>query len=713
MAVRKTTTALTKSELFNEIKDLRQQIKDLKNSQKLKEKRTEQESRKKFLSIFNNILVPVFIYDAATYRFLHCNEVALEKYGYSRDEILSMTPFDLHKPEDFEKVRNSIDERSGDTSITFTHLTRDRRQLIVEVMTEEIYFDGAPAWMRVIHDMTERITMEEELRSYRHRLEEMLDEKTAQVLIANKKLREEIRERKKAELAILESEKKFRNMIEKSLDGVILINEEGTIIEWNEGQEHIYGTTRAMVIGKKIWDVQFQYEPKQKRVLDNYNKTKILWENFFETGANPFRNNLQVSKIERANADLRDIQQLYFTIETDKGTMMACTTRDITAQLALENQLFQVQKMEALGSLAGGIAHDFNNVLGAIMGYTELAIRKTAEDSPVMKYLLQVDTASKRASDLVKQILTFSRKTKKEKEPLQVSVIVKEVIKLLRSSLPAAVEVVTRAETDKTFVLADPTQIHQLMMNLCTNAGHAMRDKGGTLEVRLTEEMVEAGAYKELKPGPHLRLSVSDTGYGIKPELLDKIFEPFFTTKKPGEGTGMGLAVVHGIVKSHNGNISVYSEAGEGTTFSILFPTIVNVIHKKDKGGGVIPGGSEHILLVEDDVTLMEAEKTLLAELGYEVTALTSSIEALELFRKVPDKFNIVITDFVMPKLTGIQLTREIHSLRPDIPVIICTGYSDVITRHKADSMGVDDVIMKPIDLSRVAKSIRKLIDKK
>jgi len=392
---------------------------------------------------------------------------------------------------------------------------------------------------------------------------------------------------------------------------------------------------------------------------------------------------------------------------------MACTTRDITERLALENQLFQAQKMEALGTLAGGIAHDFNNVLGAILGYTELAIRKTDEDSPIMKYLSQVDTASKRASDLVKQILTFSRKEKREKEPLQVSVIVKEVIKLLRSSLPVTVEVVTKIEAAKAFVLADPTQIHQLMMNLCTNAGHAMSDKGGTLEVRLSEETVEAGVYKELKPGPHLRLSVSDTGYGIKPELLDKIFEPFFTTKKPDEGTGMGLAVVHGIVNSHNGNISVYSKVGEGTTFSILFPTIVNVIHKKDKGGEVIPGGSEHILLVEDDITLKEAEKNLLVELGYKVTALTSSIEALELFRKVPDKFNIVITDFVMPKLTGIQLTGEIHSLRPGIPVIICTGYRDAITRQKAESMGVGDVIMKPIDLIRVAKSIRKLIDKK
>lgn len=711
MPPRKATAALSKAELFKEIKDLRQQLKEAKNIQKIKEKRTEQENRKKYLSLFNNILDPVFIYDAATYRFLHCNEAAIKKYGYSRGEILDMTPFDLHKPEDFEKVRNSIDKRSGDTPVTFTHLTKDRKNLIVEIMTEEIYFDGNPAWVRIAHDLTERITMEEELRSYRNRLEEMLDEKTAQVLLANKKLREEIQVRKKAELAILESEKKFRNMIEKSLDGVILINEEGSIIEWNEGQEKIFGTDRAMVIGKKIWDVQYQYEPKEKKKNDRYEKVKTLWTNFFDTGANPFQNNLQVSRIERPNGELRDIQQLYFTIDADKGAMMACTTRDITERVAMENQLFQAQKMEALGTLAGGIAHDFNNVLGAIMGYTELAIRKTDENASIMKFLKQVDTASKRASDLVKQILTFSRKEKREKEPLQVSLIVKEVIKLLRSSLPATIEIVMKIEADKAFVLADPTQIHQLMMNLCTNAGHAMSNKGGTLEIRLTEEIIEPGVYKELKAGPHLRLSVSDTGHGIESELIDKIFEPFFTTKKPGEGTGMGLAVVHGIVNSHNGNISVYSKKGEGTTFSILFPIIVNVIHKKAKEGEVIPGGTENLLLVEDDETLKEAEKNLLAELGYKVTALTSSVEALEMFRNVPDKFDIVVTDFVMPKMTGIQLSQEIHEIKPGLPVIICSGYSDVISQQQAESLGIGDVIMKPIDLATIARSIRKSLD--
>ncbi|MCK4764776.1 MAG: PAS domain S-box protein [Candidatus Aminicenantes bacterium] len=713
MPAKKTDTTVTKQELIKENEELRRQIKDIKKNQDVKDKRKEHENRKKYLSLFDNILNPVFIYDAATYKFLHWNKAAREKYGYSGEEILDMTPFDLHQPEDFEKVRKGIDKTSGDTSETFTHFTKERRPRIVEIMTEEIYFDGTPAWMRITHDITEHITMEEELQRYRHRLEEMVDERTVEVLLANKQLKAEIRERQKAELSILESEKKFRNMIEKSRDGVLLVDEAGSIIEWNEGQEGIYGVTRAMVIGSKVWDVLHRHEPAEKRTDKNYKKRKELWEKFFKTRVNPFREDLQVSQIELLNGDLRDIQQLYFTIETDRGKMMTCTTRDITTMQMMEKQLFQAQKMEALGTLAGGIAHDFNNVLGAIMGYTQLALRKVEEESPVQKYLKQVNTASKRASDLVKQILTFSRQEKREKEPLQIGIIVKEVTKLIRSSMPATIEIVTKIEAEKSFVLADPTQVHQVLMNLCTNAGHAMKEQGGTLEVRLTEEEVETGLYKDLKPGLHLRLSVSDTGYGIEQKIRDKIFEPFFTTKAPGEGTGMGLAVAHGIIRSHNGHISVYSKEGEGTTFSILLPVIVNVIHKKTQEGEETPTGSENILLVEDYSPLLEAEKSLLEELGYKVTAVTSGVEAFEIFKSVPDRFAIVITDFIMAKMTGAQLIRQVHDIKPNLPAILCTGYGDVISQQKADVLGIGDIVMKPIDLGRIAKSIRKLIDEK
>ncbi len=703
---------MTREELLKEIAELRQQFKEIKKIQKERENRIEKENRQKYHALFNTIADPLFIYDAATYRFLHCNDSAIKKYKYSREEILNMTPFDLHKPEDFEKVRENIDRRNIDKFNIYTHLTKDHRQSIVEIMTEEIYFEGNPAWLSIVHDITERTMMEEELQRYQSRLETMVDERTVEVLLANKKLKGEIQERRKAELAIRESETKFRNIIEKSLDGVMLMDEGGSIIEWNESQEKIYSTSRAQVVGKKIWDVQFQFEPKEKRNNENYQRIKSLWQNFFETGINPFQNNLQVSQIERSDGRLRDIQQLYFTIETDKGHMMASTTRDITTTLAMEKQLFQSQKMEAMGTLAGGIAHDFNNILGGIMGYAELATRKLDENSPVQKYIKQIITASRRATDLVKQILTFSRQEEREKEAVKMSAIINEAIRLLRSSLPATIEIISKIEAENSFVLADPTQIHQVMMNLCANAAHAMADKGGVLEVRLTEEMVEAGIYKGLNAGPHLRLSISDTGHGITPELLDKIFEPFFTTKKTGEGTGMGLAVVHGIVKSHNGHISVYSKAAQGTTFSILLPITVNVIHKKEKEGEVIPGGDERILLVEDDASLADAEKDLFEELGYQVTAIKSSIEAFEIFRNLPDRFDIVITDYTMPRMTGIQLTRKIRSIRSDIPVILCTGYSEVISAQKARALGIEEVVNKPIDLGHIAHSIRKLLEK-
>jgi two-component system cell cycle sensor histidine kinase/response regulator CckA len=700
-------------ELRDENRELSEQVREMERIQKIREERREREYRMKYLSFINCIADPVFIYDAITYKFLHCNEAAIDNYGYTKEEILVMTPFDLHRPEDFENVRENIDKRIVRWGDTYTHLTKDRRERIVEITATDIYFDGKPAWMSVVHDITERNLLEEELHKYRFQLEEMVNERTIEVLLANKQLKQEVLERKKAELAILESEKKVRNIIEKSRDGIILVDENGSIIQWNSGQETIYGTKRAMVVGKKIWDVQFQHEPKIQRNEENHKNIEKIWADFYQTGVNPFKNDLHVSRIERPDGNLRDVQQLYFTIETDNGVMMACTTRDITEKLLMEKQLTQTQKMEAMGILAGGIAHDFNNVLGGIIGYTDLALRRADQDTQLKKYLDQVLTASRRATDLVKQILTFSRSDDKEKkEPVQLSLIVKEALKLLRSTLPETIEIISKIEAKGCFILASPIQFHQVIMNLCTNAIHAMKEQGGIMEVRLTEETIEDSVYKGIKPGPHVRLTVSDTGCGIKQELLDKIFDPFFTTKKPGEGTGMGLAVVHGIVEGHQGHISVFSKEGQGTTFSILVPTIVDVIHKPEKAEQDIPRGNERILLVEDDAYLAEAEKKMLEELGYKVTALTSSVEALEIFQKLPDRFDIIIADYAMPKMTGLQMIRKIRSISPDIPVIICTGYSKVVQQQKIASLGIGEIIMKPIELGYIASSIRRLLEK-
>jgi two-component system cell cycle sensor histidine kinase/response regulator CckA len=717
MSSKKTLSTITKEELRQENRELHRQLEEMKRIHSMRECKKEKESRLKYLSFINNIPDAVFIYDAITYKFLHCNDAAIRNFGYSKEEILSITPFDLHRSEDFEAVRKNIDKNSMGTPNTYTLLTKDRRERIVEILSTDIYFDGKPAWLSIVHDINERIMMEEELRKYRNQLEEMVNERTLEVLMANKKLREEIQERKRIELAILESEKKFRNIIEKSQDGIFLVDEKGSVIEWNSGQEEIYGSKRSMVIGKKIWDVQFQQKPKEERTDKNYTEIETLWKKFFKTGDNPFKNELQVKKIERPDGRLRDIQQLYFAIETDNGVMMACTSRDTTDQLDMEKQLIQTQKMKAMGTLAGGIAHDFNNILGGIIGYTDLAILKTEKDSPIYKYLKQVQTASKRAKDLVKQILTFSRQEdrKKEKEAIQPALIVKEAIKLLRSSLLKTIEIVTKIDAKDCYIMADATQIHQVIMNLCTNAAHAMRETGGILEVKLTEEMIEDSVYKELRPGPHIRLTISDTGHGIEPELMDKIFDPFFTTKESGEGTGMGLAVVHGIVESLDGNISVYSKLGEGTIFSILLPITVEVIQTQTQVEDSIQGGNERILLVEDDAYLAEAEKKLLNELGYEVTAMTSSVEAFEIFQKLPDRFDLIITDYLMPRMRGDQFIQKIRTINTTIPIILCTGYTGynkVVTQQKARSLQIGEIMNKPIELGRIAKSIRRLIKK-
>jgi PAS domain S-box-containing protein len=710
---KKSVSAISRQELKEENKELHRKIKELKKLQEEKERRLEIEYKQKYFAFFDNIAHALFIYDSITYQFLHCNEAAVSNYGFSQEEFLNMTPFDLHNVEEFEQVRKNIDKKSTDNPNVYTHYTKDRVPRIVEISTTDIYFEGNAAWMSIIHDITERITMEKELNQYKYKLEEMINERTIEVLIANKKLKQEIIDRKKAELGILESEKKFRSVIEKFLDGVILLDSNGSIIEWNQVQESIYGVKRSFVIGKKIWDVQYKQLPNESQLGEKYKEIKKIWFEFLKTGIDPIRENPRVSIIQDANGKLIRVQQLYFSIHTDRGVMIAITTRDITKQLILEEQLSQAGKMEAMGTLAGGIAHDFNNILAGIMGYTDLAIRKTDAKAPTQRYLSQVLTATKRATDLVKQILTFSRKDRQEKEPLLLCSIVKEALKLLRSSLPTTIEIIIKNHAENCFVMADPTQLHQVVMNLCTNAGHAMNETGGVMEVRLTEETIEDGTYKGLAPGRHVRLTVSDTGCGIKPEVLEKIFDPFFTTKKSGEGTGMGLAVVHQIIANHNGNISVYSKEDEGTIFSILLPLIVNVIIPENNELDEIPGGNERILLVDDDTLLIDAERILFEELGYHVTAKTSSIEALEIFKKVPDRFDFIITDYTMPRMTGAQLTVEIRKIRPEIPIILCTGYSQVLSPKKASDIGIDELVLKPIDLGHMARSIRRLLEKK
>jgi PAS domain S-box-containing protein len=390
------------------------------------------------------------------------------------------------------------------------------------------------------------------------------------------------------------------------------------------------------------------------------------------------------------------------------------TQRDISVEDQLEGQLRQSQKMEAIGTLAGGIAHDFNNILSPIIGFAELALADVPAGSPVSHKLERVIQAGQRAKDLVNQILTFSRQKEQEAKPVEMKEIVKEALKLIRATIPTTIEIRQDIEDDTGLIMGDITQVHQVLMNLCTNAYHAMQDAGGILGVVLENVDVDecsAAKYLHLQPGSYVRLTVSDTGYGMDKKTLERIFEPFFTTKKQSEGTGLGLSIVHGIVKSMGGAITVYSEPGEGTTFKLYFPRIDADTALEASGKKYLSTGSEKILYVDDEELVAEMAQEMLESLGYTVSSRTSSVEALRVFKATPDLFDLVITDQTMPNMTGIELAAEIRKIRSAIPVVLCTGFSETILLEKAKSSGIREIILKPFIKQEFSDIIRKVLD--
>jgi len=385
------------------------------------------------------------------------------------------------------------------------------------------------------------------------------------------------------------------------------------------------------------------------------------------------------------------------------------------ARARLESQLQRAQKMEALGTLAGGIAHDFNNILGAIIGYSHL-IRSDLPDASVPKENIgKVIKAAHRARDLVRQILAFSRQAAPERKPVRLAALINETLSLLRAGLPATIEIRRDLRAGNDSVLADPSQLHQVLMNLCTNAGHAMRERGGTITVLL--DTVEAdpttiGTLPSLPASPCLRLSVSDTGHGIPPEILERIFEPFFTTKPVGEGTGLGLSVAQGIIKNHGGDITVTSQPGSGTTFHIFLPQAPNASDSAHETTILrAKGGNEHILFVDDEEALVDIATQRLARLGYRVTTFTDSQAALEAIKTSSATFDALVTDQTMPTLTGLALAREARQRRPDLPIFICTGYSETLHASELSALGRCETVMKPMDPDSMSVALRRALD--
>jgi PAS domain S-box-containing protein len=389
--------------------------------------------------------------------------------------------------------------------------------------------------------------------------------------------------------------------------------------------------------------------------------------------------------------------------------------KDFTSQKKMEEELFQAHKMEAIGTLAGGIAHDFNNILSAVIGYSELATLNIQDPLKVESDINEVLKAGYRAQDLVKQILTFSRKGESKLESFDPYLIVKETLKLLRASIPTTIKIQEKIDTDSGIVTADPTNIQQILMNLCTNALHAMDTEQGVLTVSLSrKELSQKDIAGELGvfPGSFIELCVSDTGHGIEKEILGRIFEPYFTTKETGKGTGMGLSVIHGIVRSYGGLIEVYTEKDKGSTFKVFIPIAKRTIKKQKLDEETsLPTGNEHILVVDDEETIVNFQKTALEHIGYQVTTTTSSLDALKKFETNPDGFDLMITDQTMPNMPGSELAKEVLRLKPDFPIIICTGYSSLMSEETSKAMGIKEFIMKPVDWKMLANKVRIALD--
>ncbi len=513
-------------------------------------------------------------------------------------------------------------------------------------------------------------------------------------------LRNELNERKQTEKALRESEERYRMLIENANEAIFIIAD-GIIKFPNFKTEEMTGYSE-----KELSEIPFTniIHPDDREMVLERRRKRLMGEEPPSTYS--FR------IINRSGEKLW--VQINTALITWEGNPVTINfIRDITEQQRLENHLQQAQKMESIGTLAGGIAHDFNNVLHSIIGYTELTLEDLPEGSLVQKNLKEVFKGAMRAKEMVQQILAFSRKADTEKKPIKVQSVVKEAIKLLRTSIPSTIEIRQNIDAECRPVLADSTQIHQVVMNLSTNAYQAMREKGGLLELTLMEE--EIGSYDsdlDLDSGTYLKLTVSDTGHGMDSVVKEKIFDPYFTTRGLGEGTGMGLAVVHGIVKSHGGNINVYSKLDEGTTFSVYLPLIeTRPVKTKIISAEPAPTGTERIIFVDDEEPIVFMAHQILERLGYQVTPRTSSVEALEAFRAKPDEFDLVITDMTMPNMTGLELASRLREIRPDIPIIICTGFSEMIDRDKAKSMGILGYVMKPITIEEIARTIRQVLD--
>lgn len=547
------------------------------------------------------------------------------------------------------------------------------------------------------------------LTGYSERLEQEVKKRAAELLGVNRELRKEIAERKHAEVALRESEQKYRTLVESTTDAIVSIDSAGDVVSWNKGAQAMFGYTPEEILGKA--SAILLHERQQEKHSETLRKVR-------ETGSIQRLETVTLAK----DGTRFPVEMNLSAIMDDAGMFsgVSAIIRDITERKQaekererLEKQLRHAQKMETVGTLAGGIAHDFNNILQAIHGFVEMCLEDVPPGSQTHDDLQEVMKATNRARDLVQQLLTFSRHEIPERRPVRLRLIVREALKLLQATLPSSIEIRRKINRRCGIVRANAGQIHQVVMNLCTNAYQAMGESGGVLEVRLDRVAADA-AFRKTHPNltekEYVRLTVSDTGQGMSRATLERMFDPFFTTREVDEGTGLGLSVVHGIVTAHGGEITVDSEPGKGSTFRAYFPVTEMTAEQSMQFERKIVGGHERILFVDDEEIVASVIKRSLERLGYQITTRSSGADALETFRARTKEFDLVIADQIMPQMTGVQLARELLRLRPDLPIILMSGFSERITPELIKATGIREFIMKPVVAGDLSQAIQRVV---
>nr|QIV52836.1 hypothetical protein [uncultured bacterium] len=526
------------------------------------------------------------------------------------------------------------------------------------------------------------------------------------LLQSNKGLEDRVRERTRD---LVKSERRFRNLFNSISDLVYTQDLDGRFTSINPAMQNWFGYDQKEIIGRPASDFM---RPALRTSFQSEYLKSLKANGVYEGTTLYFGKNGRKRYLEYRSS---------LAQPEDGEPFISGIGRDVTERISsrkkiknLQNEIVHTRKMEAIGTLTGGIAHDFNNILGIIIGNTELSLDDVPEWNPAHANLLEIKAAGMRAKDIVRQLLSFTRKEGERLKAIDIVPVIEDTLHFLRSSIPTTVDIRKNIRAAEGMILADPVQINQVMMNLCINASHAMEQTGGILEIdveNITLDELAADRFENIKAGDYIRVSVSDSGPGIPAGIIDRVFDPYFTTKEVGKGSGMGLAVVQGIVNHHGGAISVHSKFGHGCTFRLLFPLTTEAPGVEAKPSSELPTGRERILFVDDEESIVRTTRQMLTRLGYHVETALTPQEAMDRFAAAPSDFDMVITDMTMPNMTGGTLAGKILEIRKDIPIIICTGYSTLIDKEKAREMGIGAFLMKPIDIREISQIIRKVID--